>query len=189
MDEIMNHRWFALQVRALHEKIVALTLREKGHEEFLPLHRVRRRWSDRVKNVEVPLFPGYVFCRLDIERRLPILVTPGVLFLVGIGKTPCPIEDSEIAALQSVVRSGLPAEPWPFLRVGQRVRIEQGSLQGVEGILVNMKKPCRLVVSVTLLQRSVAVEIEQDWVSPIARSTCLQSSPPDPTWGTCLRPS
>jgi len=123
-----------------------------------------------------------VFCRFDVNYRLPILVTPGVLHVVGAGKIPLPVEDSEIAAIESIVKSGLHAEPWPFLRVGQRVRIERGSLEGVEGILLAVKKPYRLIVSVTLLQRSVAVELDQDWATPLAplsRPTAhsLQSRP------------
>jgi transcription antitermination factor NusG len=160
-------QWFALRTKPQREKVVASALRSKGYEEFLPLYRSRRRWSDRIKEMDLPLFPGYVFCRFDVHSRLPILVTPGVLLIVGIGKTPLAVNDSEIAALQSIVKSGLQAEPWPFLKVGQRVRIDQGSLEGVEGILTAIKKPCRLVVSVTLLQRSVAVEIDQDWATPI----------------------
>src|SRR5580704_5645490 len=97
-------RWFAVRV--------------KGFEEFLPLYRDRRRWSDRFKWIELPLFPGYVFCRLDSENRLPILTIPGVLHFVGIGKTPVPIDDSEITAIQMATGSGLFAEPWPFLEVG-----------------------------------------------------------------------
>jgi transcription antitermination factor NusG len=165
-----NYSWFALRVRSQREKIVASALRSKGLEEFLPLYRCRRRWSDRVKEFEQPLFPGYVFCRFNPYNRLPILVTPFVLLIVGNGKVPLPVDDAEIAGLQSVIKSRLQAEPWPFLRVGQRVRIEQGSLEGLEGILVALKKPHRLVVSVSLLQRSVAVEINEGWATPIAQA-------------------
>ncbi len=123
--------WFALRVRSRHERIVASALCDKGNEVFLPLYRCERRWSDRIKELELPLFPGYLFCRFDILNRLPILVTPGILHIVGIG------------------------------------RIEGGPLAGVEGILVVKKTPLRLVVSVTLLQRSVAVEIDHGWVTQI----------------------
>ena len=128
-------------------------------------------------SITQPLFPGYVFCRFNVQERLPILVTSGVLFIVGVGKVPCPIDNSEIVALQSIVRSGLPAQPWPFLKAGQRVRIEQGSLEGIEGILLSAKSPYRLVVSVSLLQRSVAVEVDRDWVTPISSQLQLRSSP------------
>jgi transcription antitermination factor NusG len=164
-------QWFALLVKSQHEKSVAWALHGKGYEELLPLYIVRRRWSDRIKQLALPLFPGYVFCRFDLNRRLSILVTPGVLQVVGAGKVPLPVEEREIAAIRSIVNSGLLAEPWPFLRLGQRVRIERGSLEGVEGILLAVKKPYRLIVSVTLLQRSVAVELDQDWATPLPPSS------------------
>src|SRR5262245_45858337 len=141
--------WYAVQTRAQHEKIVAQTLAGKGYEELLPLYNCRRRWSDRIKELELPLFPGYVFCRFDLEQRLPILVTPGVHHIVGIGKVPWPVEESEIAAIQSLVRTGLPTEPWRFLEAGQFVRIDSGPLEGMEGFLLSVRKPYRLVVSVT----------------------------------------
>ena len=161
-------QWFALLVKSQYEKSVASALDGKGYEQLLPLYSVRHRWSDRIKQLSRPLFPGYVFCRFDLNKRLGILVTPGVLQVVGAGKVPLPVDDREISAVRSIVKSGLQAEPWPFLRVGQRVRIERGSLEGVEGILLAIKKPYRLIVSVTLLQRSVAVELDQDWATPVA---------------------
>jgi len=161
--------WYAIRVRSKYESVVSTTLRSKGYEEFLPLYRLRRRWSDRVKTLDLPLFPGYLFCRLDVrDRLLPVLTTPGVVRILGAGKTPIPIADEEIAAINTILSSGLPMQPWPFLSVGSRVYIERGPLAGVEGIIVNMEKTFRLVVSVTLLQRSVAVEIERDWARPIA---------------------
>lgn len=160
--------WYALQVRPRYEKAVSLALKSKDVEDFLPLHSARRRWSDRIKEVQEPLFQGYVFCRLNPAIRLPVLTIPGVVQIVGSGKNPTAIDPSEIAALQSIVRSGLAATPWPFLRVGQPVRIDSGPLQGIEGILIGIKGSHRLVVSVSLLQRSVAVEIDRDWVIPIA---------------------
>ncbi len=158
--------WFALEIRARHEKFVADALFGKGFEVFLPVCLCKRRWSDRIKEIELPLLPGYLFCRFDPQNRLPILVTPGVRQVVGTGKTPVPVDESEIAAVQSIVVSRLQARPWPFLQVGQRVRIEQGPLSGVEGILLDSRKRDRLVVSVTLLRRSVAVEIDGDWAAP-----------------------
>src|SRR5437879_5370408 len=124
----------------------------------------RRRWADRIKEIELPLFPGYLFCRFDQKNRFPIVVTPGVLQVVGVGKIPVPVADVEIAALQTAVQSGLPRQPWPFLQIGQRVRVEYGSLCGLEGILLTFKGRHRLVLSVTLLQRSVAVEVDVAWV-------------------------
>lgn len=169
--------WFALQVRARHEKAVEQALREKGYQMFLPLYRSRRCWSDRIKEIDLPLFPCYVFCRLDPIRLFPILTTPGVLRPVGFGNRPTPIDDSEVDAIQAIINSRLRYEPWPFFRIGQRVRIQHGCLQGVEGWIHRIKDRRRLVVSVTLLQRSCAVDIDQAWVTPMAapppRSTSL----------------
>ena len=167
LDKSGTREWFALRVKSNCEKIVASVVQQKGFEEFLPLYRSRQRWSDRYKWVELPLFPGYVFCRIDPRFRLPILTIPGALQFIGIGKVPLPIEDSEIAAIQSAVRSGLPASPCEYLKTGQLVRFDDGPLAGLEGILVESRKDCRVVVSVTLLKRSVAVEIERDWATPL----------------------
>ena len=160
-------RWFAVRVKSRCEKIVAQMAEGRGFEEFLPVYRCRRRWSDRQQEVDFPLFPGYLFCRLNPEHRLPLLTIPGVMHIVGIGKTPAPVDDTEVAAIKAAVQSGLSAEPWPFLEAGDRVRVEAGPLTGVEGILVRSDKLQRIVVSVTLLRRSVAVAIERDWVRPL----------------------
>jgi transcription antitermination factor NusG len=152
--------WFALQVRTRHESGVAGFLEGKGYELFLPQYTCRRRWSDRVKEVEVPLFPGYLFCRFNVHDRLPILQTPGVVQIVGFNRVPVPIEGTEIQAIQALVASGLPRQPWPFLTVGDHVRIEAGPLRGYEGLLVDFKGNHRLILSIGLLQRSVAVEID-----------------------------
>jgi transcription antitermination factor NusG len=163
----VRERWFALRVQSRCEKVVAAIARNKGFEEFLPLQQGCRRWSDRLKAIDLPLFPGYLFCRLDPQRRLPLLTIPGVLHFVGIGKIPSPIEDGEIAAIQTAVGSGILTEPWPFLEAGQRVRLEDGPLTGLEGILVETRNRQRVVVSVTLLKRSVAVAIERHWATPV----------------------
>jgi transcription antitermination factor NusG len=162
-----EERWFALRVKSRCEKVVAAGAHHKGFEEFLPLYQGRHRWSDRYKSVEVPLFQGYVFCRLNPDRRLPLLTIPGALYFVGVGKTPLPIDDAEIASIQTAMRSELPAEPWPFLEIGHRVRLEKGPLAGLEGFLVQSRKQHRIVVSVTVLRRSVAVEIDRQWVRPL----------------------
>jgi transcription antitermination factor NusG len=159
--------WFALRVKSRFEKKTALHLEGLGLEPFNPLYRSRRRWSDRIKEVDLPLFPGYVFCRFDPNDRLPVLQTPGVVSIVGFGGRPAPVDEEEIAAIQAIVRSGAPALPWPFLREGQRVRLVRGALRGLQGILLDVKSDCRLVVSVTLLQRSVAVEIDRGDIEPV----------------------
>ena len=177
-----SYPWFALRVRSRYENTVATFLGGKGYEWFLPLYKSRRAWSDRIKEIQLPLFPGYVFCRFDLQRRLPILTTPGVVSVVGIGRCPVPIDDAEIAAIQTSVRSGLSSRPWPFLEIGQRVRVEYGPLCGLEGILLDFKGQRRLVLSVTLLQRSVAVEVDGAWVMaiPQQRQACAATlnSPP-----------
>lgn len=168
MTSHMNtYPWFALHTKSRCESVVATQLRGKGYELFLPKYKSRRRWSDRVKELELPLFPGYLFCRFNPLDRLPILVTPGVLHIVGTGKKPIPVDDAEISAIQTLMRSGLPSQPWPCPQVGQRVRVECGPLSRIEGILQNFKGGHRIVLSVALLQRSVAVEVDESWVSPI----------------------
>lgn len=165
-----NLPWFALQVRSRSETVVASFLKGNGYEWFLPTYICRKRWSDRIKNVEVPLFPGYLFCRFNPQYRLPILKTPGVITVVGVARTPMPVDDAEIAALRAIVNSGVGRQPWPYLQVGQRVRIEYGALCGLEGILLDFKGRHRVVVSVTLLRRSVAAEIDSAWVTPVRSS-------------------
>lgn len=164
--EAADAHWFALRVRSGSEKLVATIAGNKGVEHFLPVYQSRRRWSDRVKSVELPLFPGYLFCRLNPRYRLPVLTIPGVQHFVGVGKAPIAIEDAEIAAIETAIRAGLRTEPWPYLTAGQRVRVERGPLEGLEGILIEVRKQQRIVVSVQLLMRSVAVEIEREWVTP-----------------------
>ena len=157
--------WFALQVHTRREKTVADLLRFRGCDPFLPLHLERKRWSDRMKRVKTPLFPGYLFCRLSDRNQGFALFTPGVIRIIGSGSHPIPVEEAEITAIHRLVDAGVPSRPWPFLEMGTKVRVDQGSLCGLEGILVDGTEQNRLVISVTLLQRSVALEIERDWVS------------------------
>jgi len=153
--------WYALQVRHQHEQFVASALHGKGYRHFLPTWPRRRRWCDRIVETDAPLFPGYVFCHFDpFDRRLPIVTTPGVIRIVGVPRTPLPVDDAEIAAIQKVVASGVTAGPWPYVKTGQPVRIRHGALAGVEGILLEVKNHQRLILSVTLLQRSIHVDID-----------------------------
>ena len=156
--------WFAILVRTSKEKTASLLLENTGYECFVPTSKYIRRWSDRIKEVEVPLFPGYFFCRMNPHNRLPVLMTPGVIQIVGVGKTPIPVEEEEMAAIRRVGKSGLPTMPWPYLEVGHVVRIEEGPLNGLAGIVLKIKSGLKLVLSVSLLQRSVAVEIDRTWV-------------------------
>ena len=132
--EAARFPWFALQVRTQHERGVAEFLRGSGYEWFLPLYKCRKRWSDRIKEVEIPLFPGYLFCRFNPVNRLPILKTPGVIQIVGCNREPSVIDEKEISAIQTLVSSGIPNQPWPYLHTGDRVQIESGPLRGTTGI-------------------------------------------------------
>src|ERR1700736_726297 len=164
--EIRNQQWpwFALLVRTSREKTANLLLENAGYECFLPISKYMRRWSDRMKEVDVPLFPGYLFCRMNPHDRLPVLMTPGVIQIVGVGTAPIPVAAQEIAAIQRAGKSGLATMPWPYLEVGHVARIEDGPLRGVTGIVIKIKSGLKLVLSVNLLQRSVAVEIDRNWI-------------------------
>jgi len=173
----MSDHWYALHVRPRFEKNVQTHLEEKGYEVFFPTYSVTRQWSDRVKSLQFPLFPGYVFCRFSVNARLPILVTPGVNQVVGAGKTPVTVDDNELETIRRVMESGVAAQPWPYLKVGETVRIETGPLEGLLGIVTRIKNSNRLVVSVSLLMRSVSVELDSKWIKPIAQ---LRATPQDP---------
>jgi transcription elongation factor/antiterminator RfaH len=159
--------WYAIHTRSNQERLVSICLENKGFEWLLPVYRVQKRWSDRIMTVTLPLFPGYIFCRFDTKRRMPILSSPGVVAIVGFGSEPAPIPDYEIKAVQEVLDSGLAPEPHEFLYEGQRVRINRGPLEGMEGILLKKKNQLRLVISVSLLQRSISVEVDREWVSAV----------------------
>jgi transcription antitermination factor NusG len=159
--------WYALVVQPRHEKAVDEHLRNRGLEALCPTYRAARRWSDRVKVVDLPLFAGYVFCCFSYRQRLVALGTAGVRSIVGFGSAPQPIPEAEIAALQSIGRSGLPARPWPHLRAGERVQVVKGCLAGLQGILSREEARARVVVSIEMLMRSVAVEVECDSIAPL----------------------
>ena len=162
-----NVSWFAIRVRSNFERIAMAHLRERGYEEFAPSHKTERNWSDRKKEIDQFLFPGYVFCRFNPQNRMPVLTTPGVVDVVGWGKTPAPVPDEEIERVRRMVESGLLVSPWPYLELGQAVLIERGPLTGMEGILVEVKGRCRLVVSINLLKRSISAEVERSCVRPV----------------------
>jgi transcription antitermination factor NusG len=140
-------------------------------EEFLPLQRMQRSWSDRTQRVDLPLFPGYIFCRFGYRERLHALNTPGIRSIVGFGSRDIALDDSEIESIQTLLSSGLPVSPCPYLRAGETVTIESGALSGVRGTVLREKGAWRIVVNVEILQRSVAVEIDRDLVSPAPVST------------------
>lgn len=159
--------WYALHVRSRHEKIVENSLRVKGYSVFSPAYRTKRKRVDRIAEIEVPLFPGYVFCQFDSNKRLPILMTPGVVGVVQRGNRAEPVDENEIASLRTVALAGRPVQPWPFLRVGQRIRLQAGPLAGAEGIFLRVKDEDHLVVSISLLQRAISVVIEKESVAPL----------------------
>jgi transcription antitermination factor NusG len=179
MNSLTPPAWFALTVKPRHEKAAAQNLGNLGLEQFLPLYRARRRWSDRLKVLELSLFPGYVFCRFGYDRRLQVLNVPGVISIVGFGKSPVPVADEEINAVRDILASGLQAWPWPYLQVGGKVRITRGPLTGLEGTLVREKDAWRVVVNIELLRRSVAVEIDREMIAalPVARSHAPRPAP------------
>jgi transcription antitermination factor NusG len=177
-NEMTNALWYALSVRPRFESVVVRNLSAKGYEVFLPTYISKRRWSDRTKSVESALFPGYLFCRLDVQQRLPILITPGVRFIVSRGKIPEPIDQSELNAVRLVMERAAVYEPHPYLTVGQAVRIKRGSLYGLTGVAIQIKDNCRLIISVNLLQRSVAVDIDRTWIEPISFVDAKGSLPP-----------
>lgn len=149
---------------------MAAALRSKGFEAFLPLYKRQHRWSDRAKVIEEPLFPGYVFCRFNAEDRLSLLTIPGVMHAAGIGNVPTALADAEILAVREALRAEAAVEPWPFQEMGQRIRLGSGPLQGLEGFLVGSDDRQRIVLGLTVLKESVAVEIDGAWIDPEVRS-------------------
>jgi transcription antitermination factor NusG len=160
--------WYAIYTRYRHEKTVAQILTKKGLETFLPLYASAHRWKDRTKLVSLPIFPCYVFIKEGLDRRLDIVTTPGFHALVSTGGLPIAIPHDEIEAIRRAVESGSNVSPHPFLKCGERVRVKCGPLTGVEGILVRVKNQCRLVVSVEMLGKAVAVEVDTYLVEKVS---------------------
>lgn len=159
--------WYAVQTKARHEKVVSRCLRAEGLEEYLPLYKVEREWSDRLKRLELPLMKGYLFCRMEERQLSSVLRVPGVLHVLGYGSRPTPVPESEVVAIRRLMASEFAAWPCPYLRTGMAVRIRSGALTGVVGRLERIKNPCRLVLSVHLLQRSVALEVDPEIVEAL----------------------
>ncbi len=162
-----DRHWFAFRVKPRHEKAVLQALRSRQMEPYLPMYRSQRRWSDRVKEVELPLFGGYLFCKMEIGERGHVLSVPGVRAVVGFGNIPAAIPDAQIGTVRQMEAAGLPMMPWPFLETGQLVRIQGGPLDGLEGTLAAGSDSWRVVVNVELLQRGVAVTVERSQVFPL----------------------
>jgi transcription antitermination factor NusG len=156
--------WHALYTRHQHEKVVAQALLGKGFEVFLPQYRTVHRWKDRQKELLLPLFPNYVFIQGGLERMLILVTTPGIHSLVSWGGRPANIPPGEIEAVRRMVESSFQVEPHPFLKCGDSVRIKSGPLEGIEGILVRKTRGYRLVLSVEMLSKSAAVEVDMSMV-------------------------
>lgn len=164
--------WYALYTKHQHEKTVAHNLLCKGFETFLPLYASARNWKDRAKLLHLPLFPCYVFLKTNLERRLDIITAPGVYGLVSSGGQPATIPAAQIESIRQVVGSSAHVEPYPFLKCGDWVRVRSGPLTGVQGILVRIKTIYRLVVSVEMLGRAAAVEIDALSVERLDEKPC-----------------
>ncbi|MGH7352838.1 MAG: UpxY family transcription antiterminator [Candidatus Methylomirabilales bacterium] len=160
-------RWYALYTRPRHEKVVTEQLAKREMEAFLPVREVLSRWKDRRKLVQLPLFPGYVFVRTSLVQKRQVVSADGVVCMVGFQGTPAPIPDEQIEAVREICLTKLPCDPYPYLTEGRWVRVVRGPLAGLSGILVRKKSKHRLVVSIDILQQSVAVEIDADSAVPL----------------------
>jgi len=159
--------WYAVSVRSRHEQSVARHIESQGLNYFLPVYRTVRHWKDRRKELDMALFPGYVFVNLNLRDRLVVLRAPGVVQFVAFQGRPAEVPDSEIRALESSIAARLRPQPHPYLRKGRRVRVTSGALTGSEGIMVRRKEGFRLVLSIDLLMRSVMVEVDEANVEPL----------------------
>lgn len=153
--------WYAIQVRPRREFYTATLLQYKGYNPFVPRYESRRQWSDRIARLELPLFPGYIFCKFDVKFKMPIITTTGVIKIVGKNKMPLPISVEEIEAVCRITEFGYRAEPHPFPAIGTRVRIGGGPLAGIEGIVKEYRNR-QLVVSISLIQQCMSVKLQQD---------------------------
>jgi transcription antitermination factor NusG len=165
--------WYAAYTSANHEKRVAGQLMQKSVEHFLPLYDTVRRWKDRRVQLQLPLFPGYIFVRIALRDRLDVLKVPGVVRILGLNGTPIPIPKEQIESLRVAFHEGLRAEPHPYLKAGQQVRITAGPLTGWKGVIVRRKGDLRVVLSAELIQRSIIMDIEASSVEPLDEGRAL----------------
>lgn len=166
-DRLEHPYWYALHTRSRHEKVVRDQLEAKGITNLLPLWHKRSVWKDRVKMIDVPLFSGYIFGHFSLKNKLEVLQTVGVVRIVGLNGYAIPVPDEQIQAVKTMIEQHLRYDPHPFLQEGMRVRVKNGVLKGAEGILVAKKQHYRLVISVDLIQKSVAVNIDSADVEPL----------------------
>ena len=167
MLAVPEQNWYAIRVKSNREKITAEALRGRNLEVCLPVYRECRVRGNTTRTVELPLFAGYIFSRFDARNQMPVLTIPGVVHIVGFGREPKPVDPVEISSLLKLIEARLHANPHPYLPVGRRVQIRTGPLRGAEGVILAHKGEASLVVSVTLLNRSVAVTLERQWLDGI----------------------
>jgi transcription antitermination factor NusG len=159
--------WYAAYTHARHEKKVAQQLQERGIEHFLPVYHSVRQWKDRKKELDLVLFPGYVFARIDIADKLRVLQLPGVVRFVSFNGQPIALDGRDLEALRTALQQGLRAEHHPYLTAGRRVKVVRGPLTGAKGILVRAKTNCRIVISIDAIMRSVSVEVDESDIEPL----------------------
>jgi len=170
----MSSAWYALRVKGRFEKVVDSQLKRKGYETLLPTYVSTRPRSDRLKSLPLPLFPNYIFCRFDIDQKQPVLLTPGVQFVVGAGRIPLPVGRTDVASLRQLLKSGLNACSSPYLAKGQRVHVTSGPLKGLTGIVVCTNGRYRLTISVAVLMRSVSLELDLLSVTPLGPASIVR---------------
>lgn len=156
-----ERNWYVIRVKPQHERTVSYALARKDFDCYVPLYTAKRRWADSLKELDLPLFPGYVFCRMNHAHAAEILRMPAVYQLVGEGNWPAFIEEPELHRIQRIEKAGLPISPWPYLKKGQQVRVASGPLAGLDGVLATTPSTWHVVVNVQLLQRGVAVAVNQ----------------------------
>ena len=159
--QVSEQQWYALYTCARHEKRVAQQIEGRRLSCFLPLYRSVRRWKDRRKELELALFPGYVFVQMSLANKLRVLEVPGVVRLVSFNGQPAALPAEEIEALRNRISGSAKVEPHPYLRAGRKVRVRSGPFQGLEGVIVRRKDRCRLIFSIDLIQRSLAIELDE----------------------------
>jgi transcription antitermination factor NusG len=160
VEALVQPLWYAAYTRANHERRVADQLVERGVENFLPQYESVRKWNDRKVRLQMPLFPGYVFVHLALQNRLKVLEVPGVAYLVGFGGRPAAVPEGEFEKIRGFLKQGFRAEPHPYLEAGRRVWVRSGPLEGMEGIILRRKNSCRLVISLEVVRRAMAVDVD-----------------------------
>jgi transcription antitermination factor NusG len=172
--------WYVLYTYPRHEKAVREQLESRSIEAFLPTFTSKNRWKDRCARVETPLFPGYVFIRVDLSERNKVFAVPGVIRMLSINGLPAPVDDSEIEAVRLCLVGGAALSPYPFIEVGDRVRVRSGLLEGLEGLVSRCKNERRFIIPISLINQSVSVEIDVELLEPLSLQDQNQHKDPNP---------